>query len=338
MAKTRETKEVDGRSPLREWSEKTLGQVEYLTYITLVVALLLLGFLWPRMFITVPTGSQGVMYRYFAGGTVTDRVWGEGLHIIPPWDHLTLYEVRLQQKTLNFDVLSDEGLNLQVSVSVKFRPYSDMLGHLHRDIGPDYFERVIKPDIQAHVRRTFGDRSAHKIYSSANDLMLELRRISALSRKELGDGDEKKPYAQIQELDLIDLELPDAVLAAIAERYRQEQLTLEYRHRLEREEAEAQRKRTEASGIRDYNTIIGELSPDVLRWRDLEATSELAKSTNSKVVVLGGGSGSSSSLLFNVGGESTTVSPSTSASSASASSASNSGASESAAPASSAAP
>jgi len=322
MASTPETREVDDRSPFREWSEKTLGQLEYLTYTALVVVLLSLGFLWPRMFITIPTGSQGVMYRYFAGGTVTDRVWGEGLHIIPPWDHLTLYEVRLQQKTLQFDVLSDEGLNLQVDVSVKFRPDSDMLGHLHRDIGPDYFERIIKPDIQAHVRRALGDRPAYKIYSSANDLMLELRRISALGRDELGDGEEEKPYVQIQELELVDLELPEVVLTAIAERHRQEQLTLEYRHRLEREEAEAQRKRTEASGIRDYNAIIGELSPDVLRWRDLEATSELAKATNSKVLVLGGGAGSSSSLLFNVGGDSTTVSPPASASPASESAAS----------------
>lgn len=304
MASTEETKEVDDRSPFREWSERTLGQFEYLTYTALVVVLLMLGFLWPRMFITIPTGSQGVMYRYFAGGTVTERVWGEGLHVIPPWDHLTVYEVRLQQKTLKFDVLSDEGLNLQVAISVKFRPDSDMLGHLHRDIGPDYFARIIEPDIQAHVRRAFGDRPAYKIYSSANDLMAELRRISSLARDELGDGEEEKPYVQIQEIELVDLDLPEVVLAAIAERYRQEQLTLEYRHRLEREEAEAQRKRTEASGIRDYNTIIGELSPDVLRWRDLEATSELAKANNSKVLVLGGGAGSGSSLLFNVGGDS----------------------------------
>lgn len=324
MASNRETSEADDRSPLRKWVEKTLGQVEYITYTALVVALLLLGFLWPRMFITIPTGSQGVMYRYFAGGTVTDRVWGEGLHIIPPWDHLTVYEVRLQQKTLNFDVLSDEGLNLQVSVSVKFRPNSGMLGHLHRDIGPDYFERMIRPDIQAHVRRTFGDRAAYEIYSSANDLLQELRRISALGRHELGDGEEERPYVQLEDLELVDLELPDVVLAAIAETYRQKQLKLEYEHKLEREEAEAQRKRTEASGIRDYNAIIGELSPDVLRWRDLEATSELARSPNSKVLVLGGGAGSNSSLMFNVGGDS--------------SSASATAASASAAPASSAAP
>lgn len=75
---------------------------------------------------------------------------------------------------------------------------------------------------------------------------------------------------------------------------------LEYRYKLEREQQEAERKRTEAGGIRDYNSIIGELSPDVLRWRDLDATSELARSSNAKVLVLGG-SGGSTPLMFNVG-------------------------------------
>ena len=38
----------------------------------LLILLLALGFLWPRMFITVPAGHHGVMYRHFASGTVTD--------------------------------------------------------------------------------------------------------------------------------------------------------------------------------------------------------------------------------------------------------------------------
>lgn len=293
--------EEQPRPTVRERLDELLARVQYVTYTAVVVVLLAIGFLWPRMFITVPTGSQGVMFRHFAGGTVTDQSWGEGLHIIPPWDRLTLYEVRLQQRTLRFDVLSDEGLNLRVAIAVRFRPNSELLGYLHRDIGPDYFERMIQPDIQAHVRRTFGHRPAHEIYASANDLLLELLRVPSLGRLDEADG-ESVPYVQIQEIRLVDIELPKIVEAAIAEKYRQEQLMLEYRYKLEREQQEAERKRTEASGIRDYNLIVGDLSPDVLRWRDLDATAELARSPNAKVLVLGG-SAAGSSLLFNVGGD-----------------------------------
>mgnify|MGYP001288855940 CR=1 FL=1 len=292
--------ESDPAVTWRERADDALGRVQFFTYTALVVLLLLLGLIWPRMFITVPTGSHAVMYRYFGGGTVTHRVWGEGLHVIPPWDKLTAYETRLQQQTLQFDVLSDEGLSLDIDVSVRFRPVVAMLGHLHQDIGPEYFTRMIQPDIMAHVRRTLGSRPAHEIYSSANDLLIELRRVPALARLDEGESSTSSSYVQIQEIKLVDIALPAIVEAAIAEKYRQEQLMLEYHYKLEREQQEAERKRTEAGGIRDYNSIIGELSPDVLRWRDLDATTELAKSANAKVLILGG-SGGSTPLLFNVG-------------------------------------
>lgn len=322
MASSDAAADTDPSPSLREQVGDFLLRLQFVSYTILAAVLLILAFLWPRVFVSVPTGNKGVMYRYFAGGTVTDRVWSEGLHIIPPWDHLSLYEVRLQQKTLTFDVLSDEGLNLAVVVCVRYRPDEAMLGFLHKDVGPEYFERMIEPDIRAHVRRTFGNRPAHEIYSSANDIDLELRRAPSLARLGESDSAASSPYVHIQEIKLVDIDLPDIVETSIAEKYRQEQLMLEYRYRLEREEQEAERKRTEAGGIRDYNAIIGPLSPDVLRWRDLEATKELAAAPSSKVVVLGGNS--DASLLFNVGGPesgaSTVVEPSPAASSPAASS------------------
>lgn len=273
--------------------------IQFYAYTTVIVLLLIIGFLWQRIFITVPAGSYAVMYRYFAGGTVTNRVWTEGLNIIPPWDTLTIYETRLNTRTLKFDVLSEEGLNLDVEVAVRYRPNKEMLGFLHQDIGTDYFNRLIEPEVHAHVRRTFGARPAHEIYSSARDFLQELGQIPVLGRLEESTGKPSSvPYVIIQELKLMDIKLPEIVMAAIAEKYRQEQLMLEYRYKLDREEKEAERKRTEAAGIRDYNLIASRVSPELLRWRSIEATAELAKSPNSKVVVLGGGQGAQ--MLLNV--------------------------------------
>lgn len=273
--------------------------IQFYAYTTVVVLLLLIGFLWQRIFITVPAGNYGVMYRFFGGGTVTNRVWTEGLNIIPPWDKITIYETRLQTKTLKFDVLSEEGLSLDVEVAVRYRPNKEMLGFLHQDIGTDYFNRLIEPEVHAHVRRTFGARPAHEIYSSARDFLQELGQIPVLGRLDESAGKPSSvPYVIIQELKLMNIKLPAIVQAAIAEKYRQEQLMLEYRYKLDREEKEAERKRTEAAGIRDYNLIASRISPELLRWRSIEATAELAKAPNSKVVVLGGGQGAQ--MLLNV--------------------------------------
>ncbi|MDC3961000.1 prohibitin family protein [Polyangium jinanense] len=293
------------KPPFREWLAKWLRKARFTLYTTLVILLFVVGFLWPRIFIRVPAGSSAVMYRFFLGGTVRDRIWGEGLNVIPPWDELTVYETRMQQQKLKFDVLSEEGLNLPVEISVRYQPNMEMLGYLHQDIGVDYFERLIRPEVESHVRRTFGSRTAHEIYTSVRDLLQEVGKVSALGR--LDENGNARPYVQLYELKLLDIELPEIVQSAIADKYKQEQLMLEYRFRLEKEEKEAERRRTEAAGVRDYNLIATKVSPDILKWRSIEASlelaksqMELAKSQNTKVVVLGGGPGTQ--MLMNVDG------------------------------------
>ena len=282
-------------------------QLRFIVYLVLVLSLMLVGFVWKRVFITVPAGHSAVMYRFLGGGTVTDHAWGEGLHVIPPWDRLTLYDTRLQQRTIEFDVLSEEGLRLGAKVSVRYRADVAILGFLQRDVGPDYFDKLILPEVQAHTRRTFGDRTAEEIFSSERDVLQELGRVPVLGRMGTGNGVGATPYVQVQELKLMDIILPTMVAGAIADKYRQEQLMLEYRYKLEREEKEAERKRTEAAGIRDYNEIVGKLSPEMLKLRSIEATLELSKSPNSKVLLLGGGSGQGQppSLIMNLEGPAT---------------------------------
>lgn len=274
------------------WRERwaaRLSRAQFVIYTGLVLALLVLGILWPRMFIVVPPGHLGVMYRTLKGGTVTNRTWGEGLHVIPPWDFLTIYEVRLQQKTLTLKVLSDEGLTLGVQIVVRFRPKEAMLGYLQKEIGSDYFDRIVRPEIESHVRKTFGSRPAHEIYATVRDVLQELGQFPLLGRGDKPVGATAyEPYVYVQDLKLVIIELPKIVEDAIVEKYHQEQLMLAYRYKLEREEKEADRKRTEAAGIRDFGQIAGKNAELILRWRGLEVTEGFAKSPNAKIVVLGG--------------------------------------------------
>lgn len=287
------------------WRDRAYNRVQaasFYFYSIVVVVLLLIGVLWKRMFVVIESGHHGVIYRTLGVGTVTHQQWGEGLHVIPPWDEMTVYETRLQQEFIEFGILSDEGLDLVVTASVRFRPDSEMLGYLHQDIGPDYYQRLIKPSIKAHVRETFGHRPAHDIYASVGDLVQEIERVPMLSRIQAGPAasGEGRPYIIIQEIKITDIDLPEVVVESIADRYQQQQLMLEYDDRIARAEKEAERKRIEAKGIHDYSQVAGDLSSDVLRWKDIEATLELAKAPSSKVIMLGG-STESTPLVFSIG-------------------------------------
>ena len=59
---------------------------------------------------------------------------------------------------------------------------------------------------------------------------------------------------------------------------------------LTKEKQEADRKRIEAKGIADFQTIVSSgISDQLLRWKGVEATEKLASSPNTKVIVIGSG-------------------------------------------------
>lgn len=268
-----------------------IDRAQFYTYSALALLLILVSLMWQRVFIYVAPGHQGVMFRLIEGGIVTDGTWGEGLHAIPPWDHIQSYECRLQEETLSVEVLSLEGIDVGVTLSIRYRPVPEHLGFLHRDVGPDYFDRLVKPEVLAHIRRTFGERPALEVYASEKDLLQELAKVPVLGRVAADAQGTMRTlhYVEVEEIKLLDIEMPELVKTAIADKYRQEQLMLEYQYRLRREEQEAERKRTEAAGVRDYTAIVGTITKDVLQWRGIEANIELARSNNAKVVVFNGG-------------------------------------------------
>jgi regulator of protease activity HflC (stomatin/prohibitin superfamily) len=82
--------------------------------------------------------------------------------------------------------------------------------------------------------------------------------------------------------------LPDQIRTAIESKLQQEQEALAYQFRLDKEKSEAERKRIAAEGESRANNIINNsLSDKLLKMRGIEATLELAKSPNSKVVIVG---------------------------------------------------
>jgi len=67
---------------------------------------------------------------------------------------------------------------------------------------------------------------------------------------------------------------------------------LEYEFRLSKAEKEAERQKIEAEGKAAANKILSaSLTDKILTEKGIQATLELSKSPNSKVIVVGGGEG-----------------------------------------------
>jgi regulator of protease activity HflC (stomatin/prohibitin superfamily) len=253
--------------------------------IIVLVGLFMVVYFWPRIFINVFPGEAGVLWKRFSGGTVVERPYGEGLQILWPWDRLYVYNIRIQQVSHNFDALSRSGLPINFEVSIRYRPQLADLPMLHKQIGPEYVEKVVKPEVQAHVREVVANYLPEEIYTSEG-LLLQIIRQGALA------GLERRNII-LDNLLIKRMELPKRIREAIEDKLTAEQLSLQYDFLLQKEVKEADRKRIEASGFRDFIGIVKESGQfsEFLNFRGIQASLDLAKSNNSKVVVMGGGDG-----------------------------------------------
>lgn len=273
------------RSRLRDnWPRVRKGLKAWLTVLALVFVFLVV-LLFNRIFINIHAGQQGVLWKRFDGGTDMEHVYDEGFHIVMPWNVMAIYEMRVQQETHSFVALSRNGLPITVELSIRYRPKADELPLLHKRIGPEYLERVIKPEVQAQVRFVLAQYTPEQIYTSEGYL------LQIIIQGAMGEISER--HILLDDLLIKRLTLPEMIRQAIERKLVQEQIVEEYDYRLARERKEAERKRIEGAGIRDFQTAVmaGGAFDEYLRFRGIEATVKLASSPNSKVVVIGGADG-----------------------------------------------
>ena len=253
--------------------------------ITGIIGVIILLYLSSEIFITIKAGERGVLYRRFQGGTDFETSYTPGFHMKAPWNDIFIYNVRENIINEKMDVLDKSGLSLAVDVSVRFFPIYSRIPYLHEYFGEQYVELLVKPEVRSTVRRVMGRFTAEEIYSTKRAEVEEaiINETEQILKSENNN-------IQMQALLIRSINLPDQIKNAIELKLQQEQEALAYQFRLQREESEAERKRIEAQGIANFNEIINaSLTQQILKQRGIEATLELSKSPNAKVVVVGGG-------------------------------------------------
>ncbi|WP_410005309.1 prohibitin family protein [Aequorivita nionensis] len=252
--------------------------------IPVIVGVILLIILVAKSSVTISSGHAGVLYQTFGNGVVTDEPpLGEGFHIIAPWNKVFVYEVRQQELSEKMQVLSSNGLEIKLDASAWYQPVPKDVAKLHQEKGEDYLQRVIQPAIRSAARSVVGRYTPEQLYSTKRDAIQE--EIFEETKKILD-----KQYVQLNEILVRDVTLPPTIKDAIERKLRQEQESLEYEFRLEKATKEAQKVRIEAQGKADANAILSaSLTDKILQDKGIDATLELAKSQNAKVVVVGSG-------------------------------------------------
>jgi prohibitin 1 len=226
----------------------------------------------------VGTGHVGVLTLF---GKVTGETLGEGIHLINPLK--TNNELSVQTQTIkeSANVPSSEGLMMSLDTSLIYHLNPDRAASVFQTIGADYENVVVEPTLRSSIREATASHSANALYTSERDQVAN--QIQSKITEELG-----KRGITVENILLRDIQLPASLKASIEAKQQAEQEALAMNFRLQKETQEAQRKRIEAAGVRDFQQIVAQgITPSLLEWKGIEATENLAKSSNTKVVVIG---------------------------------------------------
>lgn len=241
------------------------------------VGFIILIVLWTSV-AYVPTGHIGVLTMF---GRVTGTVLTEGVHLANPLAVNNTLTVRTQEMKETASVPSNEGLIITLDTSLLFHLSAARAADVFRSVGPRYVEVIIEPNLRAAIREATASHSANALYSGEREKVAQ-EIISQLQSVLEPRG------VVVESILLRDIQLPAALKASIETKQQAEQESLAMSFRLQKERQEAERKRIEAQGIRDFQQIVAQgISPALLEWKGIEATEKLADSSNAKVVVIG---------------------------------------------------
>jgi len=234
---------------------------------------------------TVPSGHGGIVFDTFNKGTQKD-LYGEGLQVLRVGKDLIVYDLRVQEMKEDLNVLSNNGLDLKVDASVRYRVDPPKLFELHTQTGPKYADILIGPIIRSETRKVFGRYAPEEIYSTKRE-QIEKEIYDEVSRALQGK------HVIVEAILVRDVGLPEAIRQAIADKLAEEQRSQKMVFTLGKERQEAERKQIEAEGIAKYQSIVRQgLTEEYLRLKGIEITEKLASSPNAKIILVGsGGSG-----------------------------------------------
>jgi regulator of protease activity HflC (stomatin/prohibitin superfamily) len=245
----------------------------------LIGAIILIWLLFTSIFV-IEAGKVGV-YSLF--GKVRDKEIASGIHLKNPFAEITPMSIRTEEYTMSkvstegrvagddaIPALTREGLSVSLDITVLFHLESNRAASLYKDVGLNFEEKVIRPEIRSIIREVIAVYDAKDIYSEKRDEVVQ--KIQDKLAKKLSDRG-----ITVEDVLLRDVTLPPNLATAISEKLQADQEQQKYDFILQKEKKEADRKRIEAAGQRDSQKIINEsLSTNYLYYQYINTLKDRA--------------------------------------------------------------
>src|SRR5712691_1253169 len=193
----------------------------------------------------VESGNVGVLTLF---GRVTGEVLPEGIHLVNPFKVNHELTIRTQEIKESASVPSAEGLVMNLDTSLIYHLNPEKAAEVYQKIGPNYLAVLIEPNLRAAIREATASHSANALYTGEREMVA--KQIHDQLTDKLGQRG-----ITVESVLLRDIQLPQTLKVSIEAKQQAEQEALAMSFRLQKEKQEAERKRIEAAGIRDFQQI-----------------------------------------------------------------------------------
>jgi regulator of protease activity HflC (stomatin/prohibitin superfamily) len=234
-----------------------------------------------QCFTQIPAGHVGVVDFF---GIVSTRTLPSGINLVNPLAKIIKFSIQTQEHKETMEVLSREGLTIGLEISALYRLNPDSAARVYKTVaGGDYETIILIPQFRSISRAVTASFQASALYSTERD------RLGTAIQEELAAMVAPRGVI-IETTPLRNVALPVQLTEAIEQKQKADQESQRMEFILTKEKQEADRKRIEAEGIADFQTIVAAgISEQLLRWKGIEATEKLAGSPNTKVIIVGAG-------------------------------------------------
>ncbi|MFC1622983.1 prohibitin family protein [Patescibacteria group bacterium] len=225
--------------------------------IAIVVAIIVIV----NIIVVIPAGYTGVQTLF---GKVKDRELSSGMHIVNPFVAIEKMSIRTEEYTMSIakgegqkygadqiQALTREGLMIDLDITVFHHLVEGRASDVYRDLGAGFQEKIIRPEIRSAIREVIAKYDAKDVYSEKRG------EVASAINSRLTETVEPRGIV-VEQVLLRNVTLPSKLSASIQEKLQAEQESQRYDFLLEKEKKEADRKRIEAEGQRDAQSIIDE--------------------------------------------------------------------------------
>jgi regulator of protease activity HflC (stomatin/prohibitin superfamily) len=225
-------------------------------------------------------GERGVRRTL---GKIEHKVLEPGPALFNPlFTDVMLVVVQTRNVEVRLSLPSKEGLTIESDISILYRIQPDMVPSIVENVGLEYERSIILSTFHSAAAAITARHYAKDMHTGRR---AEIEQEIAASMNSL-----IVPRGfEVEAVLLKSITLPARLTQAIEARLQAEQEAMRMEFVLQHERLEAERRVTEAKGIRDAQQIITDgLTPLLIQYRSIEAFQALATSPNAKVVFTDG--------------------------------------------------